>query len=53
MQHPENLHELHAKLVDSVALSKASTPSSIEQSNSLSPALSPVISPGIKTPPSI
>jgi len=52
-EHPENLHELHAKLVDAVALSKSSTPSSVEQPNSLSPALSPVISPGIKTPPSI
>ncbi|XP_065067620.1 negative elongation factor B-like [Rhopilema esculentum] len=52
-EHAENLHELHAKLVDAVASSKASTPSSVEQPNSLSPAISPVISPGFRTPPSM
>eukprot|EP00794_Sanderia_malayensis_P015919 gene15919-17520_t len=53
-EHQEVLHELHSRIVDSVASSKASTPSSIEQQNSLSPALSPVISPsGLRTPPSM
>lgn len=51
-QHSDSLHDLHARLVDVIAsASKASTPSSVEQTNSLSPALpiSPTgrFSPGI------
>jgi len=48
-QHSEMVHDLYSRLVDLVASSKASTPSSVEQAHSLSPSLqlSPGLSPGM------
>lgn len=47
-EHADVLHDLHAKLVDLIASSKVSTPSSMEQNNSLSPALQ--LSPALSSP---